>query len=107
MLALGAFFLFAAGMKLFLVQRICNLSDLSWSHVLSQAFSRPEPTQTYSGVEVLAATGVEGALLYAGCTIIFIVYFFAVRGARKKNLLLLQYIDKERETQQKEAFIVP
>lgn len=99
MLGMGVFCLFAAGMKILFVQRICSLSGLTWNHVLSLAFSRPEPAASYQGVEVLAAGGVETAILYFGCAIIFVIYFFVVRSMRKRNMLLLQYIDKERWTQ--------
>ena len=94
MLAIGAILLFAACMKLLFVQRICSLSGLTWDHVVSLAFSRPDPAQTYKGVEVLAAGGVEASLLYLFAAFVALSYCVGAKRQREKDIYLLELTDK-------------
>ena len=100
-------FLIAAGMKLYFVHRICSLTGLKWAHVSSLAVSRPDPEKMYKGVELLAAGGIQDALLHFGVTIFILVVFFGGLQQRKKDALLLEYIDREKGTQQHVSGLSP
>ena len=97
MLFMMVIYLAGAGLKLVVVNRLCSQTELTWPKALSLTFSTPLPEDIYSGVEVIATGQIEGAILYFGSAIIFVIFFFGARRMRERDKLLLQYIDKENE----------
>ena len=96
-----------AGLKLIAVNRLCSQTELTWPQALSLTFSTPLPEKTYSGVEVIAAGQIEGAILYFGSAIIFVIFSFGARRMRERDKLLLQYIDKENKTEAQQPLSPP
>lgn len=99
MLVVGAFFLFFTITKLLFVDRLCSLSGLTWGQVLSFTFTCPDPTQTYKGIEILAADGIKMAMFNFGNMLIVLLFYFFAKRIRVKDILLLEYIDKEQRSQ--------
>ena len=97
------FYLIGAGLKLIVVNRLCSQTELTWPHALSLTFSTPQPENTYSGVEVIAAGHIQEAILYFGSAIIFVFFFIGARRMRERDKMLLQYIDKENKIEAQQA----
>ena len=86
-------------LKLSALHKFCSSSGRPYSDVLNLAFVGPDPDKTYEGFEIKIGQCAEDAFGWGCIAILSVVLLFAVRWQYKKDMLLLNYIDKEQGTQ--------
>jgi hypothetical protein len=93
---LAIFMLALAAARLHMVDVLCTRTGITWSQVWRVAWSGPDMNTVYVGAELKAQEMMFMSAINVILAIVSATFAFAASRQRQKDILLLEFIDKER-----------
>jgi hypothetical protein len=96
MVVLSILMVFSAGLRFFTIDVLCQRTGITWSQVWTVACYGPDINTIYIGAELKAQGLLHEAYFGLALAIFMTACAFTIARQRKNNILLLEYIDKEK-----------
>jgi hypothetical protein len=84
--------------RIYIVDILCKRTGITWSQVCQVALSGPDMNTVYVGAELKAQELIHLSILGLILAMMFAAGALTAGQRRKQDILLLEYIDKEKAT---------
>ena len=97
---LSILMVFSAGLRFFTIDVLCQRTGITWSQIWTVALWGPDINTIYIGAELKAQELLHEAYFGLALAIFMAACAFTLARQRKNNILLLEYIDKEKSAKE-------